>query len=58
MGIHHVKNKDLREEIIKSKALDTLSPLALDMFILMVDKFSNKLRIFIQKIEKIANLLL
>ena len=40
---HHVKNKDLREEIIKSKEQDELTPEALDMFILMADKFGNKL---------------
>jgi hypothetical protein len=41
--MHHVKNKDLREEIIKSKEQDELTPTALDMFILMADKFGNKL---------------
>ena len=40
---HHVKNKDLREEIIRCKEADELSPVALDMFMLMADKFSNKL---------------
>ena len=39
----HVKNKDLREEIIKSKEQDKLTPIALDMLILMAEKFSNKL---------------
>jgi DNA-directed RNA polymerase specialized sigma subunit len=38
---HHVKNKDLREELIKSKAQDKLTPVALDMFILMAKKFST-----------------
>jgi hypothetical protein len=38
---HHVKNKDLREELIKSKADDKLTPVALDMFILMAKKFST-----------------
>jgi len=41
--MQHVKNKDLREEIIKSKELDKLTPAAVDMFMLMADKFSNKL---------------
>lgn len=41
--MHHVKNKDLREEIIKSKLQDELTPTAVNMFILMADKFSNKL---------------
>lgn len=40
---HHVKNKDLREEIIICKEKDELSPVALDMFILMAQKFANKL---------------
>lgn len=40
---HHVKNKDLREAIIQCKKDDELSKEALDMFILMADKFSNKL---------------
>jgi len=43
MSTHHVKNKDLREEIIKSKELDELTPAALDMFILMAQKFSHKM---------------
>ena len=37
---HHVKNKDLREELIKSKAQDKLTKEALDMFILMSKKFA------------------
>ena len=40
---HHVKNRDLREEILKSKELDELTPVALDMLILMSRKFANKL---------------
>jgi DNA-directed RNA polymerase specialized sigma subunit len=43
MGAHHVKNKDLREEIILCKEKDELSSTALDMFMLMADRFSNKL---------------
>ena len=43
MAIHHVKNGDLRNEIIKSKAQDKLTPEALDMFMLMAKKFSTKL---------------
>jgi len=38
---HHVKNKDLREELIISKTQDKLTPKALDMFILMAHKFST-----------------
>jgi hypothetical protein len=41
MGVHHVKNKDLREELIKSKERDELTPLAIDMFIIMAKKFAN-----------------
>lgn len=40
---HHVKNKDLREEIIMCKENDELSPKALEMLMLMADKFANKL---------------
>jgi len=39
----HVKNKDLREEIIKSKEQDELTKEALDMLILMSHKFATKL---------------
>ena len=39
----HVKNADLRNEIIKSKEKDELTKEALDMFILMAKKFSTKL---------------
>ena len=39
----HVKNADLRNEIIKSKEADELSPVALDMLMLMAKKFSTKL---------------
>jgi len=38
---HHVKNKDLREEIIKSKEKDELTNEAILMFMLMAKKFSN-----------------
>ena len=38
----HVKNADLRNEIIKSKAQDKLTPEALDMLILMAKKFTTK----------------
>jgi len=44
MAIHHVKNTDLREEIIKCKEKDELSKEAIDMFILMANKFSQKLK--------------
>ena len=40
----HVKNKDLREELIKSKETNILSKEALDMFILMSNKFSLKFK--------------
>ena len=40
---HYVKNGDLRNEIIKSKAADKLTPEALEMFQLMAKKFSTKL---------------
>ena len=39
----YVKNADLRNEIIKCKENDELSKEALNMFILMANKFSNKL---------------
>lgn len=39
---HHVKNADLRGELIKSKKQDKLTPEAVDMFILMARKFSLK----------------
>lgn len=38
---HHVKNRDLREEIIKSKDKDELTIEAIMMFQLMAKKFSN-----------------
>jgi DNA-directed RNA polymerase specialized sigma subunit len=43
MSIHHVKNADLRNEIIKSKETDELTKDALEMFMLMAKKFSTKL---------------
>jgi len=39
----HVKNADLRNQIIKSKENNELTKEALDMFILMAKKFSTKL---------------
>jgi len=39
----HVKNVDLRNEIIRCKEKDELSKEALDMFILMAKKFAGKL---------------
>jgi hypothetical protein len=42
--MHHVKNKDLREELIKSKASNVLTKECLDMFILMAHKFSTKFK--------------
>lgn len=41
--MHHVKNKDLREEIILSKEQNNLTKKALDMLMLMADKFANKM---------------
>jgi DNA-directed RNA polymerase specialized sigma subunit len=43
MTTHHVKNSDLRNEIIKCKVSDELSKDALNMFMLMAKKFSTKL---------------
>lgn len=43
MAIHHVKNSDLRNEIIKCKEQNELTPVAIDMFMLMAKKFSTKL---------------
>jgi hypothetical protein len=40
----YVKNRELREELIKSKAQNELTPIALDMFILMANKFSTKFK--------------
>jgi len=37
----HVKNKDLREELIKSKAQDKLTDEAINMFMLMAKKFAT-----------------
>ena len=42
----HVKNRDLREELIKSKKNYELTKEALDMFILIVKKFSNNFTYF------------
>jgi len=39
---HYVKNKDLREALIESKLNDKLTPAALDMIIMMVDRYSTK----------------
>jgi len=41
---HHVKNKDLREELILSKEKDELTRKALEMFMLMAEKFSTKFK--------------
>lgn len=40
---HHVKNSDLRNEILKCKENDILSDDAIKMFQLMAKKFSTKL---------------
>lgn len=42
MGVHHVKNSDLRNEIIKCKKEDKLSIEAIEMFQLMAKKFAKK----------------
>lgn len=42
MTTHHVKNADLRNEIIKCKEKDELSIEAIEMFMLMAKKFSTK----------------
>jgi len=42
MGIH-VKNADLRNEIIRCKETDVLTKEAIEMFMLMARKFSTKL---------------
>lgn len=44
MGAQHVKNADLREEIMRCKETGVLSRKAIDMFYLMADRFSRKLR--------------
>ncbi len=38
----YVKNKDLREQLIISKEQDVLTAKALDMFILMANRFFSK----------------
>jgi DNA-directed RNA polymerase specialized sigma subunit len=40
----YVKNKDLREELVKSKAQDELTKVALAMIMLMAEKFSTKFK--------------
>lgn len=40
----YVKNKELREELILSKEKDELTRKALDMVMLMADKFSTKFK--------------
>jgi len=39
---HYVKNKDLREALIESKEKDELTPEALKMISLMIDRYSTK----------------
>lgn len=39
----HVKNKDLRETIIECKERDELNEKAIKMFMVMADKFANKM---------------
>lgn len=40
----YVKNRELREELIISKENDELTPVALEMFMLMAEKFSTKFK--------------
>jgi 5'-deoxynucleotidase YfbR-like HD superfamily hydrolase len=49
---HHVKNRDLREEIIKSKAQDDLTPEALRMLMLMCTKFAEKMKYIYEEDKK------
>ena len=42
--MHHVKNSDLRNEIIKCKEEDKLSKEAINMLMLMAKKFAEKLQ--------------
>jgi DNA-directed RNA polymerase specialized sigma subunit len=44
--MQYVKNKDLREELIKSKIQDKLTSECLNMFILMANNFSNKFKYY------------
>jgi DNA-directed RNA polymerase specialized sigma subunit len=39
---HYVKNSELREEIIRCKKNDVLSEEAINMFIILAKKYSNK----------------
>ena len=39
----YLNNRDLREEIIKSKELDKLTPKALEFLMLLADRCSKKL---------------
>ena len=39
----YVKNRELREELIKSKEQGELTPIAIDMFMLMAERFGAKL---------------
>ncbi|MFW6246705.1 MAG: hypothetical protein ACOC22_00820 [bacterium] len=41
---HHVKNADLRNELLKSKEQDELTPEAINMIMLMAEKFSLKFK--------------
>lgn len=40
----YVKNRELREQLIISKENDVLTPVALEMFMLMAEKFSTKFK--------------
>lgn len=39
---HYVKNADLRAQLIESKEQDKLTPLALEMLMMMANRFSEK----------------
>lgn len=45
----YVKNKDLREELIICKKQDKLTPKAIEMFMLMANRFSQKLNYAIEE---------
>lgn len=46
---HHVKNSDLRNEIIKCKEKNELTPEAINMFMLMAKKFSTRLNYYYEE---------
>lgn len=52
MAVAYVKNAELRAEIIKSKELGELTPRALEMLILMANRFSHKLSYYYEDDKK------